>query len=162
MKQVEDVNDPAFSDWLRAEAANDNEISRLAKQGLPIILPWGKQKVRLGTCYKSSLQCTTRGPFLEENPFILSDLYTMPKTLQREGGTDSTFKSVHTSRTVETSDHLSLGLGVGVGLPFLASLSVKGQFDQHVHENKDVRSSRISTARSADIDRLIKHPFDPL
>ena len=159
MVEVKQINHPSFPEWLKVEAVNDNEISQLAKQGLPIILPWGKRPIRLGTCYKSSLQSTQEGPFLEESPFMLSDLYTMPKTLQREGGTDSRYKSVNTSRVVETGDHLSLGFGVGVGLPFLASVSVKGQFDQHVHENRDV-CSRLMQGAMLTTDSLIRRQFE--
>jgi hypothetical protein len=123
--------------WLQHIPADDNEIARCAAQRLPIILPWGKKRMRIGTCYDSRLQATG-DPFLDANPFILSDLYMISKTLHPETGTESSFNSVTTSRLVETADHLSLGFGVSVGLPFLASVSVKGQFDRHLVENNDV------------------------
>ena len=62
----------------------------------------------------------------------------IPKRLQAEYGTTSSFKSTKTSRACETRDHLTLGFGVGVGLPFLASASVKGTYDRDVQENTDV------------------------
>lgn len=65
----------------------------------------------------------------------------IPKELHFEHGTTSAFKKIKTTRESETGDHLSLGFGVGVGLPFLASASVKGTFDQHIQENKDVSQS---------------------
>ena len=72
---------------------------------------------------------------------MLSDLHIIPKELHAEFGTTTTFKKVKTIRESETGDHLSLGFGIGVGLPFMASVSVKGTFDQHIQENKDVSYS---------------------
>lgn len=69
---------------------------------------------------------------------MLSDLHMIPKELHFEYGTTSTFKKVSTRRERETKDHLTLGFGVGVGLPFLAAASVKGEFDQNIEENRDV------------------------
>ncbi|KAI0147798.1 hypothetical protein GGR57DRAFT_244945 [Xylariaceae sp. FL1272] len=130
----------------------ENEISQQAKQGLPLILPWGRQAIRLGTTYHSRLQGTTN-PWSDETPFVLSDMHMIPKELHAEYGTTSTFKKVKTTRESETGDHLSLGFGIGVGLPFLASVSVKGTFDQHIQENKD--SDKISvnaTCRAGTIE----------
>jgi hypothetical protein len=67
------------------------------------------------------------------------------KELHFEYGTTSTFKKVQTRRERETKDHLTLGFGVGVGLPFLAAASVKGDFDQNIEENTDV-SQDVNTA----------------
>ncbi|KAI3317650.1 hypothetical protein HD806DRAFT_550288 [Xylariaceae sp. AK1471] len=125
----------------RPDGPDDNEISRQAKQGLPLILPWGRKPIRLGTTYHSRLQ-STGNPWSSETPFVLSDMHMIPKELHAEYGTTSTFKKMKTTKESETGDHLSLGFGVGVGLPFLASVSVKGTFDQHIQENKD--SDKIS------------------
>jgi hypothetical protein len=121
----------------KSEGPDDNEISRQAGQGLPLSLPWGRKKIRLGTTFHSKLQ-STENPWSDETPFVLSDIHMIPKELHAEYGTTSTFKKVKTARQSETGDHLSLGFGIGVGLPFLASASVKGTFDQHIQENKDV------------------------
>jgi len=121
----------------RPDGPGDNEISCQARQGLPIVLPWGRKPIRLGTTFHSRL-LSTGNPWSDETPFVLSDMHMIPKELHAEYGTTSTFKKVKTTKESETGDHLSLGLGVGVGLPFLASVSVKGTFDQHIQENKDV------------------------
>jgi len=148
MSNIGKIADEDFAS-LEIDDANDNEIARLAAQNLPIVLPWGRKNVRLGACYQSSLQSSqNQSPWLEDTPFILSDLYMMPKILHRERGTNATYKSVVTSRECETGDHLSLGFGVGVGLPFLASVSVKGTYDKDVQENKDVRSHVIHNSSS--------------
>lgn len=126
------------AEYLRYPNGPDgNEIARQAQQGLPLTLPWGRKPIRLGTSFHSRLQ-STQNPWSDETPFALSDMYTIPKELHAEYGTTSTFKKIETTKESETGDHLSLGLGIGVGLPFVASVNVKGTYDQNVKENKDV------------------------
>lgn len=137
MPEIEHIGDAEFA-GLERETIGDNEIERLTAQHLPIILPWSRRNVRLGTCYQSHLQRSS-DPWVKETPFILADLFMIPKAFDREHGTQATYKSVSTTRECETGDHLSLGFGVGVGLPFLASISVKGTYDRDVQKNNDVR-----------------------
>lgn len=136
MSAVGRIADADFA-GLEVDEIGENEIERLAAQHLPIILPWSRQNVRLGTCYQSCRQ-SSGDPWVKDSPFVLADLYMIPKILEREHGTQATYKSVSTTRECESGDHLSLGFGVGVGLPFLASISVKGTYDKDVQENKDV------------------------
>lgn len=121
----------------RSDASSDNDIILQAQEGLTLILPWGRNPMRLGTTFQSKRQ-STLNPWSEETPFVLSDLHMIPKELHLESGTISTFKKVHTTSESETRDHLTLGFKAGIGVPFLAKASVKGTFDQDVQENKDV------------------------
>ncbi|CAN9469680.1 unnamed protein product [Alternaria alternata] len=121
----------------RPDGPDDNEIMLQTQRKLPLTLPWGHTPIRLGTTFHSSRQ-STKNPWSDETPFVLSDLHMIPKELHFEYGTTSTFKKVSTRRERETKDHLTLGFGVGVGLPFLAAASVKGEFDQNIEENRDV------------------------
>lgn len=121
----------------RPDGPSDNEIRLQAQRRLPLTLPWGHTPIRLGTTFHSSRQ-STKNPWSDETPFVLSDLHMIPKELHFEYGTTSTFKKVQTRRERETKDHLTLGFGVGVGLPFLVAASVKGDFDQNIEENTDV------------------------
>lgn len=130
------IQDVEFDDWLQLEGEDTNWVAQQAAQRLPLVLPWKRQAIRLGTCFDSRRLDTD--PWLKENPFILSDFYMIPKVLQMELGCTSDFNSVSTSRKTETGKHLSLGFGVGVGLPFLCSVSVKGTYDEQLKENKDV------------------------
>ncbi|CBX95835.1 hypothetical protein LEMA_P029870.1 [Plenodomus lingam JN3] len=133
---------PEDAEYLaRPEGPRDSEITLQAQQGLPLVLPWGHIPVRLGTTFHSNRQ-STNNPWSDETPFVLSDLHMIPKELHFEYGTTSTFKKVKTTTERETADHLTLGFGVGVGLPFLASASVKGTFDKDLQENTD--SDKIS------------------
>lgn len=133
------IKEPDFDDWLQLEVQDTTWVAHQVSLGLPLTLPWKKEKIRLGTCFQSSLQDAK--PWLEENPFILSDLHMIKKTLKHDYGSVSTFNSVHTTRKTETSEHLSLGFGMGVGLPFLCSASVKGTYDEDVKKVKDVSPS---------------------
>lgn len=134
------IEDQEFDDWLQLDAEDTNWVAHQVALGVPLVLPWKKQKIRLGTCFQSRLQQSD--PWLKNNPFILSDLYMIPKILQTDYGSTSTFHSVNTSKKSETGNHLSLGFGMGVGLPFLCSASVKGTYDEEVKKNNDV-SGRV-------------------
>lgn len=135
------IEDAEFEDCLQLDDEDANWVARQTALGAPLVLPWKKQKVRLGTCFQSGLQ--HGDPWLKENPFILSDLTMIPKILRSEYGSISSFHSVNTTRKTETEDHLSLGFGMGVGLPFLCSASVKGTYDENVKNNKDVSQPNI-------------------
>lgn len=130
------IEDKEFGDWLQLNAEDSNWVAQQAALRVPLVLPWKKEKIRLGVCFQSRLQQSD--PWLKSNPFILSDLYMIPKILQSDYGSTSTFHSVNTSKKSETNNHLSLGFGVGVGLPFLCLASVKGTYDEGVKNNNDV------------------------
>lgn len=136
MTDLGSITDREFA-GLEFAAATDNEIFRETSQNLPLSLPWKRKVVRLGTCFQSSRQ-SSEDPWLEDSPFMWADLVMIPKVLSREDGAQATHKSVTTASRTQTGDHLSLGFGVGVGLPFLASISVKGTYDKDVQENRDV------------------------
>ncbi|PSR82111.1 hypothetical protein BD289DRAFT_371797 [Coniella lustricola] len=145
------IQDQDFADWLQLEQEDGNWITQQAALGVPIVLPWKREAVRLGTCFKSSLQSTK--PWLSENPFILSDLHMIPKVLRSEYGSTSSFHSINTTQKSETGNHLSLGFGVGVGTPYLASASVKGTYDEEVQKNKDSDKSSIrASVRCATVE----------
>ena len=132
------IEDGEFEDWLRLDLDDNNWVAQQASLGVPISLPWKKQQIRLGTCFQS--RSIHGDPWLKTNPFILSDLFMIPKILRSEYGSVSSFHSVNTTRKSEAGNHLSLGFGIGVGLPFLCSASVKGTFDEDVQNNTDVSS----------------------
>ncbi|KAK4221371.1 hypothetical protein QBC38DRAFT_377261 [Podospora fimiseda] len=140
-KDFEDPNTQSL------DFSDDDELANLIKYKLPIILPWHKAKtVRLGTTLHSS-RLSSNNPWEEnESPFLLDHLYRVPPKLTREYGTVASFKSVETSKQCETRDHLSLGFGVGVGLPFLATVSVKGHYDKDVQKNTDSNKASIRSS----------------
>ncbi|KAG9960506.1 hypothetical protein KCU61_g6435, partial [Aureobasidium melanogenum] len=156
MSKIDISTDPDFV-GLALDDIDENEVERLARQHMPIILPWHQEKIRLGACYQSRLQ-SHGNPWVQDTPFVLADLYLIPKILYSEQGTVATYKSVSTKRQCETGDHLSLGFGVGVGLPFLASASVKGTYDKNVQENKDSEKQSIRSSVRAGSVQLLRSP----
>ncbi|KAJ1324609.1 hypothetical protein MN608_10677 [Microdochium nivale] len=140
------INDAEFDDWLQSDEEDTNWIAQQAAQRFTLSLPWKRQAIRLGTCFQSErLWCD---PWLEDTPFILSDFYTIPKILRVEAGCSANFNFVATSRKSETSKHMSLGFGAGLGPCFIASASVRGTYDEHVIQNNDSdKSSTKATLR---------------
>ncbi|KAJ1325297.1 hypothetical protein MN608_10009 [Microdochium nivale] len=150
------IQDAEFDDWLQLEEEDTNWVARQTAQGLPLVLPWKRKAVRLGTCFDS--RRLAGEPWLKENPFILSDFYLIPKVLRMESGCTSDFLSVATAKKTETGKHLSLGFGAGVGLPFLCSVSVKGTYDEQLKENKDSDKSSIRASTRCGTVELERKP----
>lgn len=152
-----DFEVPCFDD---VDAVNRSELQNLVRDQRDITLPWHKNKsIRLGTCLHSS-RLGTDNPWADErqSPFLLTHLYRVPAVLGREYGVSATFKSVKTSLQCNTRDHLSLGFGVGVGLPFLASVSVKGHYDSDVMKNTDSNKTSIRASLRAGSVELAQQP----
>ena len=124
------------SDFSAVEEVSQATITRCTKSKLPLLLPWHpKETIRLGTLSHSK---RPENPWAENSPFDTNSLLSTPILVQREDGTQSSIKSQSTSRASETHDHMSLRLGLGIGLPFLAEVSVTGTYDKDVLENHDV------------------------
>ncbi|KAF4333583.1 hypothetical protein FBEOM_12597 [Fusarium beomiforme] len=149
------IRDAEFDDWLQLEEEDTNWVAQQTGQGLPLIFPWKRQAIRLGTCFQSQ---RLNDPWLKENPFILSDFYMIPKVLRSNYGSTSSFHSVNTWRKTETGKHLALGFGIGVGVPFLASASVKGTYDEHVQENNDSDKSSVRANLRCGVVELERNP----
>lgn len=142
------ISDQEFA-GLSLDELDENEFQRLARAGHPLILPWHREPVRLGTGYHSSRQLT-KNPWATETPFVLAELMLQAKVFRPEQGSTSSFTSKKTSRSVETNDHLTLGFGVGVSPPIpVVTVSVKGTFDQHVQENSDVSTEKLLLINAA-------------
>ncbi len=154
------ISDQEFAGLSLGEL-EENEFQRLACQGMPLLLPWHREPVRLGTGYHSNRQLT-KNPWANETPFVLAELMLQAKIFRPEQGTTSSFTSKKTSRSAETNDHLTLGLGVGVSPPIpVVTVSVKGQFDQQLQENSDVNAEQSLVHDNADSGcRAIRHRLD--
>jgi hypothetical protein len=115
----------------------ENEFQRLARYGLPLILPWHHETIRIGTSYHTDKQ-TTSAPWAKESPFELNDLALKYKLCHPESGSTSSFRLTVTSTSAVSEEHLSLGLGISVSPLPIVTLSVKGAYDNQVQENRDV------------------------
>ncbi|KAF2442342.1 hypothetical protein P171DRAFT_365181 [Karstenula rhodostoma CBS 690.94] len=146
------ISDPDFPS-LNLPELEENEWQRLARAGMPLILPWHHEAVRLGTGYHSNLQLTPE-PWATETPFDLGDLLLQAKIFRSEQGSTSSFVSRETSRKEESNDHTELGFGVGIkpAIPVI-EVSVKGSYDKQLAENKDNNKKSVrSSCRYGCID----------
>ena len=131
-------SDEEFS-GLNLDGLDESEFQRLARQGMPLLLPWHHESVRLGTGYHSNRQLT-ENPWASETPFVLAQLMMQAKIFRPEQGSTSSFTSKQTSSSAEVNDHLTLGFGLSLAPPIpVVKLSVMGKFDQQVQDNSDVR-----------------------
>ena len=123
-------------EYIAEDEISQASVERCTASSLPLILPWHpKETIQLGTLFHSQ---RPHDPWAKNSPFSSHSLRSTPKILSRDDGTESSFKSLSTTRTSESQDHLSLGLTLGVGLPFLAEVSVTGNYDKDVLQNADV------------------------
>jgi hypothetical protein len=155
------INDEDFAGLNLAEL-DENEFQRSARAGFPLLLPWHRDPVRLGTGYHSSLQLT-ENPWASETPFILAELMLQAKVFRPEQGTTSSFTLKKTSRSAESNDHLTLGFGVNLSPPIpVVIVSVKGTFDQQVQENSDVSISEMILLKGHAYmcNRTTNNPFE--
>jgi hypothetical protein len=131
------ISDPDFNS-LNLPELQENEWQRLARAGMPLILPWHHKAISLGTGYHSRSQLGPK-PWATETPFNLADLLMQAKIFRPEQGTTSSFTSRETSRKEESNDHTELGFGVGIkpAIPVI-EVNVKGSYDKQLYENKDV------------------------
>ena len=126
----------SYTGYEELSELSEEELRRCTKASLPLFIPWHpKQTIPLGTFFFSS---RSTDPWATNSPFSTKSLALTPILVERDYGSQSVFKSISTSRSTETNDHLELGLGVGAGLPFLASVTVKGSYCKDVQENNDV------------------------
>ena len=115
---------------------SEAELRRCTKSSLPLFIPWHPNKtIPLGTFFHSNRKTD---PWAKNSPFLPKSLAQTPIFVERDYGSQSEFKSISTSRSTQTNDHLELGLGIGAGLPFIASVTVKGDYCKDVQENNDV------------------------
>ncbi|RAL08767.1 uncharacterized protein BO97DRAFT_195415 [Aspergillus homomorphus CBS 101889] len=145
---------------------DEGPLPRLLAQQIqcrqPLILPWHRYKtVRLGTLFHTSRH-NTPDPWAnsntEDSPFDLLDLARVPKRVDREIGGRASYQSHHTATTAETRDHLALGFTAGVGLPFLAEVSVKGTYDSDVQNNEDADKTSLHSSIRAGTVMLARQP----
>ncbi|RFN44899.1 hypothetical protein FIE12Z_10880 [Fusarium flagelliforme] len=95
---------------------------------------------------------------VDESPFLLAHLYKVSPVLTRDYGTIASFTSTSTSLQCNTRDHLALGFGVGGGIPFLASASVKGHYDKDVQQNTDSNKASIRASIRSGFVELATQP----
>ena len=130
------MTSPTYEGYETLVEISMGDVKRQTDASLPLFIPWHPNTtIPLGTLYHSN---RLNSPWAKNTPFDERSLATTPMVISRDYGSQSSFKSLSTSKSMETNDHLDLGFAVGAGPPFVASITVKGTYCRDVQDNKDV------------------------
>ncbi|RHZ67384.1 uncharacterized protein CDV56_109626 [Aspergillus thermomutatus] len=132
----------------------DPLIPRVAQQAItrsPIRLPWEARVLPLGMFFRSARANNNANgdgnPFAPQSAFDAESLSSTPVVFTAYDG-GGRFRSSEAIGSSASTDHLSVGGGVGVDLGFLdASVSV--QYDRDVLENRDSTKVSVTTSYRA-------------
>jgi len=112
-------------------------VASIAKNGLPINLPWFPKVIPLGTTLHSRALRTT-DPWGRTSPFDSHSLRHAQLLFDISRGSEGSYVSATTTTSGQTLDHLSLSLGLEVDMLF-AGASVVGSYDKETKINSSVR-----------------------
>ncbi|PTB62068.1 hypothetical protein BBK36DRAFT_1130070 [Trichoderma citrinoviride] len=134
-------------------------IPRVAQQAItrsPIRLPWQARVLPLGMFFRSAATANGANPFPMQSAFDTDSLVSVPIEFTTDDGSGS-FRSSEVMSSSASTDHLSIGAGVGVDLLFL-SASVSVQFDRDVMENRDSNKASVTTSYRAGTVAFVRPP----
>ncbi|KAK1238467.1 hypothetical protein MKX07_006613 [Trichoderma sp. CBMAI-0711] len=137
----------------------DPLIPRVAQQAItrsPIRLPWQARVLPLGMFFRSAATTKGENPFAMQSAFDAESLISAPIEFAADDASGS-FKSSEVMSSSASTDHLSIGAGVGVDLPFLQA-SVSVQFDKDVMENRDSNKASVTTSYRAGTVAFVRPP----
>ncbi|KAL7807168.1 hypothetical protein V8C44DRAFT_337873 [Trichoderma aethiopicum] len=137
----------------------DPLIPRVAQQAItrsPIRLPWQARVLPLGMFFRSAATTNGENPFSMQSAFDTESLVSALIEYTADDASGS-FKSSEVMRSSASTDHLSIGAGVGVDLPFLEA-SVSVQFDKDVMENRDSNKASVTTSYRAGTVAFVRPP----
>lgn len=113
----------------------ENLLVTQAKNGVPFLVPWGKEAVSPGRCFESrGMQAS---PWLRECPFKDFDPAKTYMGYTAESDARASFRSAESNSHSTSNTHYSASLGATVDAKF-ASINVTGSYDRNVQENRDV------------------------
>ncbi|KPM42481.1 hypothetical protein AK830_g4056 [Neonectria ditissima] len=141
---------PLTADTLDPETF-DPLIPRVAQQAIaksPIRLPWQARILPLGTFFRSAAAANGGGnPFAPQSAFDTDSLGSTPVVFTACDGSCS-FKSSEVMSSSASTDHFSVGVGVGIDLVCLEA-SVAMHYDKDVMENRDANKASVTTSYRA-------------
>lgn len=140
-----DMSPITLAEWENFDPTRPS-ITLLAKQKLPLNLPWGTVPVVIGTPFFSS-RAENEAPFTGRSPFDTHSLSKTPLKFEATDGGRASFTSTSSRSAGHSTEHLSASLGISVGCKFL-SAGVTGSYDEDVAENVDVSHSIFSKSFS--------------
>ena len=115
-------------------------LTKQARAGLPLTVPWIKRHVQLGAAFDSSQLTTESGPWMSH-----SALDVAASSLVYDGEVEgkAAFRDAESDSISSGTEHFSGSLGVTVGCPFLKA-NITGSYDKTVMEIKNVSQHVVS------------------
>lgn len=118
-------------------------LENATKTGHPFSVSWSREVRAVLSGLDSERLKDADGPWVTESPFDLTDVRELRAAIIPDstggGGLSSTgqYRDGMSTMSESGTDHLSAGLGISVGYPFLKA-SVSGKYDKKVTEDKNV------------------------
>ncbi|KAJ4855454.1 uncharacterized protein T069G_11012 [Trichoderma breve] len=137
----------------------DPLIPRVVQQALtrsPIRLPWQARVLPLGMFFRSAATANGENPFSMQSAWDTDSLISAPIEFTANDGNCS-FRSSEVMSSSASTDHLSVGAGVGIDLPCLEG-SVSVHYDQDVMENRDSNKASVTTSYRAGTVAFMRPP----
>ncbi|KAH0494693.1 hypothetical protein TgHK011_008284 [Trichoderma gracile] len=134
-------------------------IPRVAQQAItrsPVRLPWQARVLPLGMFFRSAATANGENPFAMQSAFDTDSLISAPIEFTADDASGS-FRSSEVMSSSASTEHLSIGVGVGVDLPFLEA-SVSVQFDKDVMENRDSNKASVTMSYRAGTVAFVRPP----
>ncbi|KAF5705848.1 hypothetical protein FGLOB1_7745 [Fusarium globosum] len=140
----------------------DPLVPRVAQQAItrsPIRFPWQPRILPLGMFFRSAAtnpDSDTGNPFASKSAFDAESLDITPVVFTAYDGSGS-FRSSEVMSSSASTDHLSVGVGVGVDLVVLEA-SVSVHYDRDVMENRDSNKASVTTSYRAGSVAFVRPP----
>ncbi|KAL7912370.1 hypothetical protein GGI35DRAFT_313071 [Trichoderma velutinum] len=149
---------PLTADTLNLDEFNPL-IPRAAQQAVtrsPIRLPWQARVLPLGMFFRSAATANGENPFSMQSAFDTDSLISASIEFTAYDGSCS-FRSSEVMSSSASTDHLSVGAGVGVDMPCLEG-SVSVHYDKDVMENRDSNKASVTTSYRAGTVAFVRPP----
>lgn len=115
---------------------SENLLVIQARNGVPLLVPWGHEKLTPGTGFRS--EHIMGDPWVRKSAFVSFDSNTPYALYEPKGDTRAYFRSAESYSHGVSTQHYSGSLCATVDVGF-ATASVTGSYDKDIKENKDVR-----------------------
>ncbi|TFA99562.1 hypothetical protein CCMA1212_008577 [Trichoderma ghanense] len=122
----------------------------------PIRLPWQARVLPLGMFFRSAATANGGNLFAMQSAFDADSLISAPIEFTADDGSGS-FRSSEVMSSSASTDHLSIGAGVGLDLLFLEA-SVSVHYDKDVMENRDSNKASVTTSYRAGTVAFVRPP----
>lgn len=114
---------------------NESLLVTQARNGVPLLLPWGHQSLIPGTGFNSEKMM--QNPWMGQSAFLPFDPHFPYVQYDARGGGCANYRSAESDSHGTSHTHYSGSLSATVDVKF-ASVSVTGSYDKDIRETTDV------------------------